>query len=100
MVAAATAYGGKGRSEGEGCRGEGLAGGGKVFADKVLVAERGSEGEGGVLGDDFGSQSGYGGKIVLGNSMGEGGIGGIAEGAVLIGDESGVSQVAEDRKGV
>ena len=32
--------------------------------------------------------------------MGEGGIGGIAEGAVLIGDESGVSQVAEDGKGV
>ena len=53
-MAAATACGGKGRSEGEGCRGEGLAGGGKVFADKVLVAERGSEREGGVLGDDFG----------------------------------------------
>ena len=30
--------------------------------------------------------------------MGEGGIGGIAEGAVLIGDESGVSQVTEDRE--
>ena len=53
-MAAATAYGGKGRSEGEGCRGEGLAGGGKVFADKVLVAERGSEREGGGLGDEFG----------------------------------------------
>ena len=38
--------------------------------------------------------------MVLGNSMGEGGIGGIAKSAVLTGNESGVSQVAEDRERV
>jgi hypothetical protein len=98
LEAAATAHRGEGGSEGKGRRGEGLAGGGKVFADEVLVAERGSEREGGVLGDEFRCQSRNGGEVVLGNSMGEGGIGGIAESAVLIGDESGVSQVTEDRE--
>ena len=34
----------------------------------------------------------------MGNSMGEGRVGGIAEGAVEVSDESGVSQVAEKRE--
>ena len=53
LEAAATAEGGEGGSEGKGRRGEDLAGGGKVLADEVLVAERGGEREGGVLGDEF-----------------------------------------------